>query len=503
MHNDSNSIPMLHPQVAQEANGNNSDFSSREFFCQNCGRTFVGLFKFASHEKYHHKLPRLQRASQRFMHSCTFPGCTMEYVRWEDLQTHIQDRRHSTGKLKLPTVASANINEGNPIVSQIPHSYRTSDVTDQQPINFAASVGSTSVLTKSSQIATVSTTANDSATINSPEDSVVSKLQAFGVRIHPAKPLHVPHDKKNGRGVPQDQRQPKKQNEEQSSLLSCPHFNCSQTFSHKELLDKHIANKHKRGIRFHVVPNVGVLPPPLSSPTPEEQIVIKPEVVNEPAIPLASGLATLSNVEAALSKSYSSVSRRMETPAVARVLGKTRFHLRVNIVDSVESLGLPEQRASIPRRSTTGSLESTEIPSSHFPYPPKLPDLNYMDSPRNGNSSPPLALRYNSSTAAVSPQSEPVGDSRQALPSSRSQVMQCSFPGCYMVFPSAGLLYREHEKNAHQAPQSKGNALRSKLQCKTCPQSYWKVEDLETHILGGHSLVQTHDHPTGSCRSSP
>src|SRR5437868_5864364 len=91
------STPNSPPQLMTE------DLTTRTFPCrvEGCGRTLIGLFQFATHEKYFHKLAASERASRCFMHSCPIAPCTMEYVRREDLQTHMGDAHPAAGSQKL------------------------------------------------------------------------------------------------------------------------------------------------------------------------------------------------------------------------------------------------------------------------------------------------------------------------------------------------------------------------------------------------------------------
>ncbi|KAF8459792.1 hypothetical protein BDZ91DRAFT_799603 [Kalaharituber pfeilii] len=54
-------------------------------------KEFVGLSKFAFHEKYFHKLPLEKRDSRFWLHPCPWPQCKVEYVEEQALETHLND----------------------------------------------------------------------------------------------------------------------------------------------------------------------------------------------------------------------------------------------------------------------------------------------------------------------------------------------------------------------------------------------------------------------------
>ena len=240
------------------------DLATRAFPCkvEGCGRTLVGLFQFATHEKYFHKLAASERASQCFMHSCPVGSCTMEYVRREDLQTHL-GHAHPTA---VPHSRAC-------FDTQKPRSERVSPPSQESSINtptsnsrsnsFSASPSTTSSSLPSLGIAAAKTSELEGLAIakhQSIEKQPANVLEALDLGQG-----NFESSPGSNRRIRNEKRPVKLQLQVPNPTLPCPHVHCTNSFSSQSLLDKHIAKKHKRGVKFHVVPGVATLEPPFAS----------------------------------------------------------------------------------------------------------------------------------------------------------------------------------------------------------------------------------------------
>lgn len=222
------------------------DLTKRAFLCkvEGCGRTLIGVFQFATHEKYFHKLAASERASQCFMHCCPIAHCTMEYVRQEDLQTHIM-HVHPTALPSSRPTAFLKARSPSPECEGSP--------SEEPSTNILTSGSNSSSLSPSLWAAAVETS-------EGPGHQHIEK-QLPNVSGTPGQGSF-----NGGPGGKQTDKRPAKvQLKPQHPMLPCPHVYCTSSFTNQSQLDKHIAKRHKRGVRFHVVPGVAALEPPFAS----------------------------------------------------------------------------------------------------------------------------------------------------------------------------------------------------------------------------------------------
>lgn len=225
--------------IAEGAGAKN--LAGHTFICRvdDCGREFLGLFKFATHEKYFHKLPTAHRLSRCFMHCCPLAGCTMEYVKRQDLYKHIQEQHQETGGAFNP-LSTASLEAGTSATNPTP-----------PPSEGLASPGNVAV--KISEY--LAEHAPIKPGINFPPVNVLSDFppRARGGYVSTTTAQQLPKI-----------QQPPKVPAEQGPRLQCPHMHCGATFSTQKILEAHVAKFHKRGVRCHVSPHLASSAPPFA-----------------------------------------------------------------------------------------------------------------------------------------------------------------------------------------------------------------------------------------------
>jgi len=323
--------PDFPPQLMTE------DLTTRAFPCkvEGCGRTLIGLFQFATHEKYFHKLAASERASQCFMHSCPIAPCTMEYVRREDLRTHIGDAHPAAVPHSSPG-------------GQKPRSENVSPPSQESSINTPISRSS------SSFSASPSTAPSSSPSLAT---AAVKISESLAEHQHIEKQLGIvlgPPGQGNLKGGPggkrNENRPAKVQPKVQYPLLPCPHVHCTHSFASQSLLDKHIAKRHKRGVKFHVVPGVATLEPPFSS---HDQTLLELQSIHpEPeAIPKREEVPSIISSTPIISSTLAIAVPPQTVPGV-HVQGRGRVSLRSG-----------DLLIQVPKNSGTGGSSITSVPN--------------------------------------------------------------------------------------------------------------------------------------------
>ncbi|KAF8429818.1 hypothetical protein EV426DRAFT_703608 [Tirmania nivea] len=338
------STPDLAPQLMTE------DLTTRAFFCkvEGCGRTLVGLFQFATHEKYFHKLAASERASQCFMHSCPIAPCPMEYVRHEDLQAHIKHAHPTAVPLSRPG-------------SQKPKSESVSPLSQEPNINTLVS------RSNSHCPAAHSTPSNSSSSLGTADVKIserVSEPQHIEKQL--ANVLGVPDrgNFKGGRGGKPNEKKPTKvQPKVQTPTLPCPHVHCTNSFFSQSLLEKHIAKRHKRGVKCHVVPGVAILEPPFAY---HDQTPLEPQSIHS----VSAATPGLEGGPSIVSPTPPAIAAPSQTAPDVHVQGRGEDLLTQvpNNSGTVESITTSSPNQCSQQRANQPSQQQTSSPSI-CPFP--------------------------------------------------------------------------------------------------------------------------------------
>lgn len=244
-----------------------TDLASREFVCQleGCNKAFVGLFKFATHEKYFHKLPPSERVSRRFMHICPFPPCVMEYVEREALDNHVLERHKAPNPDMVPRVTSTQptlvAGVTQPKLPELPAAHQGSYEAFKSTFIPEKSPSSVPAGDRSGNDANVVKISENLAEAPPSLGSVTSKAKGtFSCPMLGCAQKFTTQSQLNKHEAEGHQRK--------KAVNVCPHSQCPQSFRTEAKLQKHIRDQHKNGVQFHVVPTVAPLQPPFKPVDP-------------------------------------------------------------------------------------------------------------------------------------------------------------------------------------------------------------------------------------------